>query len=194
MYGCAFDEINKGVSVSRDFALTENFRGMLNDYFIHARQSQLFCSSVTIVSKEALFKSGLFDTRLSIGEDIDLWFRVAFHYPVAFYNNILSHYNTGATNRAMNLRHDFSRSILFYWSKYSIFEKENEDFKVFINLFRIRNIPELLLKYNLGKQETVSYSKNINPEGQKFKYRMFILFPIWGQRILVFLWKKYRGI
>lgn len=194
MYGCAFDEIHKGMSVSRDFALTDNFRGIIKNYFIHARQSHLFGSSATIIRKEAFLKAGLFDTRLSVGEDIDLWFRIAYYHPVAFYNKVLSHYNTSFPNRAMNRKHDYSHSILSHTSKYSIFEKENEDFKIFINLFRIRYIPELLDKYSLGKQEVVSYLKNINYEGQRFKYRMFMLLPIWIQRIIIYIWKKYRRI
>jgi glycosyltransferase involved in cell wall biosynthesis len=194
LYGSAYNIVDGNRCIPVNFHLPIGFKGIIESYFKQANKYHLFCSSAVVIRKCVIDKTGFFDEKISLGEDIDYWVRIAMNNKVAFFNEVLSHYNTDVINRAMIRKHDFNYSILSHTSQYSIFEKGNDDFKIFINLFRIRHIPELLNKYDIGNQEIVSYLKEINPEGQRIKYRIFLFFPIWTQRIVIYLWKMYRKV
>jgi glycosyltransferase involved in cell wall biosynthesis len=194
MYGCAFDKITGGSSFTDDFHLPVSYKGMIDKYFRQAVSYHLYSSSSVIIRKSVTEKSGFFDERISIGEDHDFWFRVAFHYKVAFFNRILVHYNVSADNRAMLRKHPYSKSNLCYTGKYREMEKQNPEFKYFINYYRITMIPKLLLKFDPGKKEIKEFMNEINPAGQNLYYRLFLKMPLGIKRIFSVIYLKYRGL
>lgn len=195
MWGCAFNEVAGDHSRMRNFYLEPGFRGYVEGYFDHAKRSILFWTSAIVAKKSAICSVGYFDERISIlGEDLDLWFRLAYHYKVAFNNNVLAHYNVGAENRGMKRNHPFNKSILCYMDKYQSMEKENSVFASYINLFKLRKIPELFLEYGLSKKEIQMFLRTINTEGQVLKHRYFLRLPLPLQKILMFLWGRIEKL
>jgi glycosyltransferase involved in cell wall biosynthesis len=185
MYGCAYDKINGETVKPYNFHLPNGFKGIVKNYFEHANKNHLFWTSAVILKKTVFEKTSFFDERMNTGEDLDLWFRVAFDHNVAFYNKVLAHYNEGAENRAVLKRHDFSKNIICYTDKYKKMEQENNEFAHFINLFRIRKLPELFLKTNLSSQEIKRSMKLINLKGQRLKHKFFMQLPFFVQHILI---------
>lgn len=73
---------------SSDYILMKEERGMqwekvknvdfykINNYFRYAHKETLFWTSATIVKKEVLNSTNLFNVELKTGEDLDLWFRI----------------------------------------------------------------------------------------------------------------------
>lgn len=84
--------------------------------YISAFQKYLLspiCTSAVVIDRN-LYEEGIsFDERIASGEDLAVWLQIAFKYPVAFYNVVLSFYNR-----------DVAGSIttkLCPWEKYYIF-------------------------------------------------------------------------
>jgi len=194
LYGCAYDKISVNAAATDPFPLPAGFRGMIDDYFSLAVDYHMFCSSAVIVRKSAIEQSGCFDERIAMGEDLDLWFRIALDHNVAFYNKVLAHYDMTSENRAMKKKHPYTKSILCYTAKFKEYEPGNKAFRFFINYFRITKIPELLLKYNPGRDEINEYFSLIDPEGQFLKYRVFLKLPLFLLKIIAISYYKYRGL
>lgn len=190
MYGCAYDSVNGETVIPFNFHLINGFKGIVNNYFEHASKNHLFWTSAVIIRKSITDKTGVFDERINTGEDLDFWFRIAFDHKVAFYNKVLSHYNEGAENRAVLKRHDFDRSILCYTKKYYEMEKENPEFSLFINHFRFSKIPELFSQFQLSSAEIINYLKSIDSQELTFGRRLFLLFPVSIQKVIIFFWDK----
>jgi glycosyltransferase involved in cell wall biosynthesis len=56
-------------------------------------------SSAVVISKECFRSVGLFNTRYSMGEDLDMWCRLAKHFKIAYSSEILSYYSQDTENR-----------------------------------------------------------------------------------------------
>lgn len=191
MYGCAYDKKDKGHTTSVDFFLPDGYRGVVHDYFEHARKNHLFCSSAVVLKKNAVEKAGFFDGRISIGEDLDYWFRVACHYPVAFCNKVLAHYNTGAENRAMANPQPFEKNILAHMAKYKPLEREHAAFACYINWFRIKKLYELFFTCNPGKEAVDQYFSLIDASAQGTKHKILMQLPHWIQKLIIGLKSKF---
>lgn len=77
-----------------------DFEGLLENYFRQALGSQPVCSSATTVPKTVISRIGLFALNENMGEDLDMWGRIAIHYPVAFSKKRCAVYYQDAGNRA----------------------------------------------------------------------------------------------
>lgn len=185
VYGCAFDNIIYGNSSCRNFYLPNNFKGIVSNYFEHAKNNILFFSSAIIISKSSFSKINGFDERIYLGEDVDLWIRLAYNYKVAFYNKVLVHYNQDALNRAMNKKHDFKKNYLYYTGKFKKWETEHTEFRQFINKNRISHLVEVFKNYSHNKAAITEYLALINYEDQKYKYVLFSKLPFFLKKITI---------
>ncbi len=150
MCGVNFICKDNGKDILIDQGLPEGFRGYVKDYF-STSHNDLFCSSSVILKREKIIKLGLFDERIKIAEDLDLWYRIILNYPVAFYNKIYSCYNKDGSNRAekiMNFHHEITHRIDYYIDKFESFFSENEAFARYISMRIASNI--LRLGYYFG--------------------------------------------
>lgn len=68
--------------------------GFWEDYFkVAAYRDAVVWTSACCVKKGALEKIGLFNEDFSMGEDLDVWFRLALEYKFAYCNKVLATYN-----------------------------------------------------------------------------------------------------
>lgn len=132
--------------------------GYVQDYFRVAKTNTLFWTSAVVINKKVFEKIGGFDERISIGEDLDLWFRVNALYKTVFVNNVVAIYNTDAGNRAMRKKYDFSKTFFAYLDKY---DNSSSSVQKFVCYLRVRYLPYMVYKYSLGKDEYHSLVKKI---------------------------------
>lgn len=165
--------------------LAEGFRAYVEDYFTVAHKGILFWTSATVLNVSKIKKIGAFNNELSMGEDLDLWFRAALHYKVAFYNSIKAHYRQEGENRAMDRKHTFEKSFLSRLDEFQIFEKKNSSFSKFINYFRTQKIIELATIYDVDDTTLKKYISTIKTEGLPMRQRIFVFLPIWLQRMVI---------
>lgn len=58
-----------------------------------------YTSSSVVIDKRVFKKVGCFDERISIGEDIDMWYRILLSYKGAYYQECLVYYRQDGENR-----------------------------------------------------------------------------------------------
>lgn len=101
MFGSSYAEVNSGrtePSITYNL-LPSGYRGYINylDLFEKHFISPINSSAV-VIGKELFYTSISFDEQIASGEDLLVWLEVAFNYPVAYINEILSFYNKDVTN------------------------------------------------------------------------------------------------
>jgi glycosyltransferase involved in cell wall biosynthesis len=72
----------RAAEISPDFAETLLCgKDYIDDYFDAYSKGFIGCSDTMLIRKPLLLDAGLFSVNLHIGEDIDLWWRIAYRYP-----------------------------------------------------------------------------------------------------------------
>ncbi|MCQ2179211.1 MAG: glycosyltransferase [Bacteroidales bacterium] len=114
---------------SRDLhGYPEGFRGVLHNVW---RNGVPYWTSAVCIARAAFDKVGLFDERMSYGEDMDMWWRVLLEYPGAYCTMPLVKYCKDAENRAMNKPMPFEKHIPYFIEKYSEARARDRDFRFF---------------------------------------------------------------
>jgi len=73
--------------------LNKDFNGELTNYFKHSmREWSLLTSSSTVIRKSKLIEIGMYTPNLRLGEDTDLWCRLAIDTRIAFSSQALAKY------------------------------------------------------------------------------------------------------
>ena len=120
MWGVNYAFVKNGNIQKCYQGLGENYRGYVNNYF-GTSHNDLFCSSSVVIKKDAFDVAGYFDENIAYSEDLDMWYRIILHYPVAFYDKVLAYYNQDADNRCaydLNIHYDLTRYLPYYIDKY----------------------------------------------------------------------------
>lgn len=125
MYGLGFSWIYpNGREVPASCA--ENFRGIIpND----GSWLMKFWTGSTCCRKSDILKVGLFNTRLTHGEDLDMWWRLMLSGDVAFDSHKCAYYRQDAENRAMAQVPPIEKHVVSIIDQYAKARKQNADFR-----------------------------------------------------------------
>jgi len=163
-------------------------KGQINYFKVYAENLCMpLWTGSTIIKKSVFDSENGFKLNLKLGEDFDLWVRVALKYPVAYLNKPLANYNQDVelVNRAIGEKlYEPNEHILF--TDYSEF-KINHDF---LRLFESLAVYGLLPYYVAGKNklETNIILSNIHWKNHSFKYRLYYrILP----KIVVQIWMRF---
>jgi len=96
-----------------------DWTGILPDYF----RLGIGCvwSSAVAVTVSAFAKAGLFREGVAFGEDLDMWFRIAARFDIAYCPQALAVWHMDASSRACDRTHDISSPL-----RLSLAELEND--------------------------------------------------------------------
>lgn len=108
-------------------------------------------SSATAL-KNNLLSAGLFDERLSYGEDKDMWFRLMLLAGGASDCIPLAYYRQDSENRAMNREMNLNRHLVYYLEKYQKYRNENVDFRRFFDQEMIYSLYPFLFSKKWRKE------------------------------------------
>lgn len=164
---------------------TENWSGIVKDFFKSSMTYRLAWTSAVAVPKVIFDKIGDFDETITLGagEDTDLWIRIAINFPVAFSTEISARYNMTAQNKisfSATTKRNFARLNKFYQQ-----EKANPSLKKFLDLYRI----VYALKHKLAGDEAQFnfYYQSISMENCPLKSRILLKLPTFIlKRLFVF--------
>lgn len=135
MWGLNTAFIRGGKCYRWNQGMGEGYRGYVENYF-GTKHNDLFCSSSVVIRKEVFDRVGYFDERICASEDLDMWYRIILHYPVAFYDKILAYYNQDAENRVAydtNVRFPLTKDFKYYIDKYYDEFDKNPAFSRYLN-------------------------------------------------------------
>ena len=183
MWGVSIAFIKHNHQTKWNQGMGDGYRGYVENYF-GTSHSDLFCSSSVVICKDVFDKVGYFDERIASSEDLDMWYRIILHYPIAFYDKVLAFYNQDAENRVAydtDVRFPLTKDIKYYFDKHNAEFDCNPVFSHFMNNYVAAN----LLKdgYYFGtKQERMDSDvivRKLRYQDIHPKYRWIFKTPRW---------------
>lgn len=192
IYGSSYYIVKNGrkrvatVGVEPDFTV-----GIINYCRVYANTLCMpLWTGATILRKNIFESEKGFNPNLKLGEDFDLWVRVATNYPVAFLNKPLANYNQDVElpNRAIGQK-------LYEPTEHMLFTDYGEMIKnpEFRTLYERLAVYGLLNYYLTGKnkREVDKIFSGIDWKKHEFKYRLFYrILP----KVIVRLWMCFLKI
>lgn len=134
-------------------------------------------------SRANLIVIGMFDTRMTHGEDLDVWWRLLLLGKGAYDSAVLAYYRQDAENRAMNKQIPLEKHLPFYIEKYAEARKKNENFRRFFDREVIYRLYPYLFDKQYRKQAKL-LAKKLDYSLQKWTMKFRMNFP--------FLYKTYE--
>ena len=92
-----------------------------------------FTGSSACVNKKDAIEVGFFDTRMTHGEDIDMWWRLMLLHGGVSYMKPYAYYIQDAENRAMHRLAPLQKHIPYYVDKFAEARAHNADFRQFFD-------------------------------------------------------------
>jgi glycosyltransferase involved in cell wall biosynthesis len=183
LWGVSIAFIKNGKYYKWEQGMGDGYRGYVENYF-GTSHNDLYCSSSVVIRKEVFEKVGYFDERISSTEDLDMWYRIILHYPIAFYDKILVYYNQDAENRVAydtDVRFPLTKDIKYYFDKFNDEFDCNPVFSRFMNNYVASRL--LTEGYYFGtKQERLDSEtavKKLRYQDIHPKYRWIYKTPRW---------------
>ena len=142
MWGVSIAFIKHNRQTKWEQGMGDGYQGYVENYF-GTSHSDLFCSSSVVINKDVFDKVGYFDERIASSEDLDMWYRIILHYPVAFYDKVLAYYNQDAENRVAydtDTRFPLTKDIKYYFDKHNEQFANNSTFSRFMNNYVAANL------------------------------------------------------
>lgn len=168
--GCA-QVSSKNMGYSKE---TDSRRGEVDnvwDYSVH-----YWTGSSATCKKEDLIAIGMFDTRMTHGEDLDVWWRLLLRGKGVFDSTVLAYYRQDAENRAMNRVIPLEKHIPYYIDKYAKARINNIEFRRFFDREMIYRLYPYLFDKRYCKQAK-QLAKQLDYRLQKWTMRFRMQWP-----------------
>ena len=169
VYGLGCEQIKRGEKpVLKDCY----YRGVSKwDY-----PTMAFTGSSACLNKKDAIAVGLFDTRMTHGEDIDMWWRLMLLHGGASDKRPYAYYIQDAENRAMHRVAPLEKHIPYYFDKFEEARRMDKDFRWFFDKEMIyRLYPYLFEKQYRAEARRLAKKMDYSLQKRSMKWRM--LFP-----------------
>ena len=179
IYGTGYYIIKNSKERVAPIGVEEGYtEGEINYCHVYAKTLCMPLTSITVAMPRAIFdETGGFKPHLKLGEDFDLWIRIALKHKVVFLNKPLSNYNqdVDVTYRGTHHLRAPKEHMLWNLGYLEPNEKANPDYKQLIDNLRTYGLlPYLLTKqYRLAaRQELAKVDWTRQPIATRRLYRM----------------------
>ena len=186
MYGTGFYLVKNGKRRVAPIGVENGFgQGYINYCQTYAKTLCMPISSSSVaIRREAFLASGGFRSGISLGEDFDLWIRLALKHPVALVNRPLSNYfqDLPAGRRATRRLHKPESHML--WNLDYLAEEEacNPDLKLLLDRLRANGLYRFYLSKAYHNQSLVQLAKIDWSHIPASTYKIYHS-PLWWQRL-----------
>jgi len=183
IYGSGYYIVKNNIKKEDNIGVHENFnRGLINYCAVYAKTLCMpLWTGATVIKKKLFEQENGFKSNLKMGEDFDLWIRIALKYPVALIKKPLSNYNQDVdiNARAVNYFKVYEPETFFIFNLnyLSKLESTNSDLKILLDKLRAYT----LLQYRIQNVYFGAYIKEISKVNFKnisFSTRLQYAFPI----------------
>lgn len=185
-YGTNFYLVKNGKRRIAPIGVSNGFRdGYINYCKTYANTLCMPISSSSVaILKSAFYDAGQFRKGISLGEDFDLWIRLALKYKVVLVNKPLANYfqDIPVKDRATRRLHIPQNHMLWNLDYLSDEEERNLDLKVLLDRLRVSG----LWRYYLSRQyheEALIQLQKVDWKNVDNKYNRIYHTPLYYQRI-----------
>lgn len=194
IYGTSYYIVKNGNYRVAPIGVDTGFeKGLINYCHVYAKTlcmplwTGAVCIPKTIYDEEKGFKS-----ILKLGEDFDLWVRIAMKYPVALLNKPLANYNQDVdlTNRALKKVYPIENNYLWDSEFQDNYNQNNLDLKKLLDNIRAISV----FRYYLSKEHkknAITIIEKINWDNVNHRfYKKYIKLPYFWLKVKYFiLWE-----
>ncbi len=192
IYGTGYYIVKNGKKRVAPIGVEEGFtEDEINYCAVYAKTLCMPLTSITAAMPRSIFdEMGGFKSHLKLGEDFDLWIRIALKHKVVFLNKPLSNYNQDVdiTYRGTHHLRDPKEHMLWNLGYLEPEEKTNPDYKQLIDNLRTYGLlPYLLTKQHrdAARQELAKVDWDRQPIATRRLYRL----PVWILRLRQYMLK-----
>lgn len=166
--------------------ISDDYEGYVSDFFASSLRYRIALTSAVCVHKNVFYEIGGFDEKISSGQDLDYWIRIAQKYPVVITNKETMIYNFQLPDSLSKT--NINKKTLPDFSKFSEEEQENPSLKKFLDLYRT----EYALHFHIVGNEAQKdeFLKNVNQNTLPLKTKILFSLPSFILRKLLFT-KRY---
>lgn len=188
IYGTNYTIINETRHKTRvaSVGVEEGFeKGYINYCKAYANTMYMpLCTGAVSIPRKVFDEVQGFKPHLKLGEDFDLWIRIALKYNVAFLNKPLANYNqdVDVVNRGTCHLHKPENHMLWNLGYLEEEEKTNCDYKQLIDDLRTYGLLPYYLSDEYRESAKAELAK-VNWSRQPAKYRKMYRKPIWCLRM-----------
>ncbi len=183
IYGTGYYIVKNGRKRLAPIGVSEEFaEGEINYCTVYAKTLCMPLTSITVAMSRTIFdEMGGFKPYLKLGEDFDLWIRIALKHKVVFLNKPLSSYNqdVDVTYRGTHHLRNPKEHMLWNLGYLEPEEKVNPDYKQLIDNLRTYGLlPYLLTKQyrSDARQELAKVNWERQPIKTQRLYRMPVIY------------------
>lgn len=183
IYGTGYYIVKNSKKRLAPIGVDEGFiEGEINYCAVYAKTLCMPLTSISVAIPRAVFdESGGFKPHLKLGEDFDLWIRIALRHKAVFLNKPLSNYNQNVdvTYRGTHHLRDSKEHMLWNLGYLETEEKINPDYKQLIDDLRTYSLlPYLLTKQyrSAARQELAKVDWGQQPIKTRRLYQKSILY------------------
>lgn len=192
IYGTGYWIVKNGKKRLAPIGVEDEFvEGEINYCQVYSKTLCMPLTSITVAVPRGVFdETGGFNPQLKLGEDFDLWIRIALKHDVVLLNKPLSNYNqdVDVTYRGTHHLRDPKEHMLWNLGYLEPEEKTNSDYKQLVDKLRTYGLMSYLLDHRYSKaarQELAKVDWNHQPTTTRRLYRMPVWMLRWRQRLLV---------
>lgn len=184
IYGTGYTIINEHKRRTRvaPIGVDEGFeKGYINYCQVYAKTLAMpLCTGAVCIPRRIFDGLGGFKANLKLGEDFDLWIRIALKYKVVFLNKSLSNYNqdVDGANRGVGKLHKPENHMLWNLGYLEDEENTNPDYKQLIDNLRTYGLMPYFLSEQYHESAKVELKKvdwDSQPKSIRKKYQS----PLW---------------
>ena len=199
IYGTNYYIVKNGKNRIAPIGVPEGFKSGEIDYCqVYAKTLCMPLTSISICIPKSVFDEEKgFKPTLKLGEDFDLWIRVAIKHKVVFLNKPLAYYNQDVevANRAVidNKIYSPSTHFIFNLDYLSKQEADNKTLKNLLDNLRAYT----LLRYHLQQAHIKEYKREVNKvdfRNQPLSVQMQYTLPVWVLKQYYTLKQAIRNI
>ena len=203
IYGSSYYKVKNGKHIQANIGVPEGFQqGLINYFQVYAKTLWMpLWTGATVIKKSIFNEQNGFKTTLKLGEDFDLWVRVALKYPVAFLNKPLAYYNQDVeqANRAIGTKlHKPQEHMLFALKELYETEKPDSDLKHLMDALRVYGLFPYYLNKSTRKEALEQLARVDWSKQSAAAYRQYYRSPVWllnlKRNIIQLAWKLKQKI
>lgn len=177
IYGSSYFKVKNGKHIPANIGVEAGFQhGFINYFKVYAKTMWMPLTSISAVIKKDIFiENNGFKPALKLGEDFDLWVRIAIDYPVAFVNKALAYYNqdVDVINRAVNSRFYKPHEHMLFSDYGDIMN--HKDFRYLYEKLALYGLLPYFL-FNINKKEVKRVLNSIDWKKHSVKYKIIYNF------------------
>mgnify|MGYP000941292499 CR=1 FL=1 len=152
--------------------ISNNFKGILPDYFAASTTYRVGLTSAIAIPYAVLQNNYLFNTKISSGQDLELFTKIAIEKPVAVTHLYTVEYNFSLENQLSKT--PIIKKTLMGFEQFEEAEKSNLSLKKFLDIYRLEYALQFRIAGNIEKSNF--YLKDITSK-IPFKTKVLLLTP-----------------